>query len=555
VAYWTGGVQGSIPGGEPSGAGAVRFPPISRETGQGIAIRGQEAGATNEDCSVAHRALAILLLVGCVQTLAPRGWAVQGEGSQDAPVLVEVPADRTDFADQVQRASALCEELLGSQIVPGLAVGLVTPGHSQTLCFGVRRFASAQDAVADPITSRTLFEIGSLTKVFTGILLAEATVRDAVHLHDPVSDHLPQGWILSSASGADGPEPIRLWHLSTHTAGLPRVPLQLLAADPQDPYRDYDAAALQKTLAALELKRAPGVAYGYSNLGAGLLGFCLAGDASALDQANRQRILEPLGLFDTCIRLSAEQEARFAGAHGEGGFVARPWVMEALAGAGALRSSVEDLTRFVRIELDPAAWLAETPGATVSPEQREQLLAALELAGRQHWQSPEQPQTLALGLGWHLNPLEGTRWHNGQTGGFHSFVALQPEAGVGVVVLANAASPWVDRLGGRLLDVLLGQTVEPLAMEHPIALPQEAYIPLVGDYSMGGLRSMRVFVEPAGLFCQLNGEAVQRLYPRSALEYYLQTDGQTLRFLPDSSGRVDELLLLQAGKERRGRRK
>lgn len=513
-------------------------------------------------CAVPGRAqFWAALLLTCLSSpwaVTNTAWAQEAAGAQvlDAP---PVPV--------AEAAAKLCQELLASGAVPGFAVALVTRSGCDFLNFGFTQALPSPGSHVLPVSEKTLFEIGSVSKVFTGMLLAEAVVRGQARLEDPLGEHLPEGWSAPGFEGPQGLEPIQLWHLSTHTSGLPRLPAGILNADPNDPYRDFDGAALQRSLSAIQIKRAPGTKYAYSNLGAGLLGYCLAGDGAALDQAYRQRLLVPLGLLDTGIQLNPEQRARFAQGHSEGGREVGPWAMDALAGAGALRSSTQDLARLLEIELDIEGWLAQeasaAPGGgadslgSAAPAQadRERVARALLLAREQRWVDPQNPQALALGLGWHLNPAAGTRWHNGQTGGYHSFLALHEQSGSAVALLANASTPLVDRLGGSLLDLLQGLPVQGLGLEAHIPLEPSAWQPLLGEYSLGFLKTLRVFELPAGLFCQMTGGEVQRLYPRSPSEFFLRSEPATLRFLRVDGAPCSELLLIRGSAETRGKRK
>jgi CubicO group peptidase (beta-lactamase class C family) len=491
--------------------------------------------------------------------------ALQARPGQVGPGTVKEsePAQTNEF--DLAAAETLCQELLASAAVPGFAVALVRRAGSDYLNFGFTQLLPSGDAQLSLVDEHTLFEIGSISKVFTGLLLAEAVVSGRANLDDPLGAHLPEGWSAPAFEGPQGSEPIRLWHLATHTAALPRLPAGILNADPNDPYRDFDSAALQRSLSAIKLRRMPGSQYAYSNLGAGVLGYCLAGDRKALDQAYRERLLVPLGLLDTGIFLSAEQQARFSQGHSEGGREVGPWAMDALAGAGALRSSTHDLARLLRIELDVEGWLAQaTTAASADAAQaadgaasvaRERAARALLLAREQRWADPQKPDALALGLGWHFNPAAGTRWHNGQTGGYHSFLALHEQSGSAVAILANASTPLVDRLGGSLLELLQGLPVESLGLEAHIALDASAWQPLLGEYSLGFLKTLRVFELPAGLFCQMTGGEVQRLYPRSPSEFFLRSEPATLRFLLVDGAPCTELLLIQGSTETRGKRK
>jgi D-alanyl-D-alanine-carboxypeptidase/D-alanyl-D-alanine-endopeptidase len=255
----------------------------------------------------------------------------------------------------------------------------------------------------------TIFEIGSITKVFTAMLLEDMVTRGEVTLTDPISKFLPEGVKAPQFEG----KPITLEHLARHTSGLPRLPSNLKPADMQNPYADYTVEKLYAFLSTYELPRAPGASEEYSNLGGGLLGHLLARRAGTdYETLVRQRILEPLAMKSTAITLTPSMRARLASGHDEQLRAAKNWDLPVLAGAGALRSTANDMLTFVE------AAIHRKPG---------------------------------LDLGWQKT---GTiLWHNGGTGGYRSFIALDRTRKVGVVVLSNSAN-GVDQLGIDLITRL-----------------------------------------------------------------------------------------------------
>jgi CubicO group peptidase (beta-lactamase class C family) len=305
----------------------------------------------------------------------------------------------------------------------GVVIGLLEAN-------GSRRVVPAADV---PYDGRTLFEIGSITKVFTGILVAEMAERGEVRLEEPVQDLLPKGVVVPSRNGRQ----IRLVDLATHTSGLPRMPDNFAPADPTNPYADYSADRLYAYLRGHQLGRDIGARAEYSNLGAGLLGHALALRAGKTYEALvTERILTPLGMTSTRIVLSADDRARLAPGHNAAGREVPNWDLTALAGAGALRSSVDDLLKFVAANLRPpenilgrAIRASHAPRATMS-------------------------ETAKIGLHWIETTTRFGRtvvWHNGGTAGYRTFAGFDPDRDVGVVVLSNRSNS-VDRIGMHLLD-------------------------------------------------------------------------------------------------------
>jgi CubicO group peptidase (beta-lactamase class C family) len=157
----------------------------------------------------------------------------------------------------------------------------------------------------------------------------------------------------------------------------------------------------------------------------GLLGHGLGRrEGRAYAELLRTRVLDPLGLADTCVADADSADGRLAAGH-DGSRAVPPWTFDALAGAGALRSTASDLMAFLDGQLDP--------DGTPLPE-------AIRLSHDVHHRAGPD---LELGLGWHVDPAigSGLTWHDGATAGFRSFVAFEPEAGVGVVILCNEAVP------------------------------------------------------------------------------------------------------------------
>lgn len=288
----------------------------------------------------------------------------------------------------------------------------------------------------------TVFEIGSVTKVFTATVLADLVARGELALDAPVEGLLDGSVRVPAGGGAR----ITLEHLATHSSGLPRMPDNFDPADYDNPYVDYTEDRLYEFLSSHELARGVGETVEYSNLGYGLLGHALArGTGRGYEVLVAELVLEPLGMSDTAVTLSPSLRERLAAGHDDSLDPVALWDFAALSGAGSLRSTVNDILRFLEANIDP--WS--------SP-----LSEALRSAHSRRVDMPE-PDT-GIGLGWIV--LDGNDsgdggdgkdgrilWHNGGTGGYSSFVGFDPESQVGVVVLSNAAE-LVDFLGFRLLN-------------------------------------------------------------------------------------------------------
>ena len=230
---------------------------------------------------------------------------------------------------------------IGGQAGIGIVVGVIDADGRRVVADG---------ALDDkkPLNGDTLFEIGSISKVFTSLLLADAVQRGEVALTDPVAKFLPADVKVSERGG----KKITLQDLATHTSGLPRLPGNLLPADAANPYADYTAKQLYEFLATYKLPRDIGSQYEYSNLGGGFLGHALARRAgTSYETLLRNRITAPLGLKSTTITLSDALKQRLAVGHDESGKRASNWDPGVLEGMYAIRSTANDLLEFLSAEL------------------------------------------------------------------------------------------------------------------------------------------------------------------------------------------------------------
>ena len=237
---------------------------------------------------------------------------------------------RTDIdPDGPHRAAvtAQIKPFLDAEVLSGVVIGLYDAGKREIYGFGTGPGGM-------PPTGGTLFEIGPVTKVFTGLLLADAVQRREVALETPVSELLPPGITVPTKDKT----PITLKHLMLHSSGLPRLPPSLDKPRP-DPYAGYGEEQLYRDLLATQLETAPGTRIVYSNYGAGMLGFALGRKLGGGGYATvlRERVLAPLGLKDTYLGFPAGAP-RAAGTNEDLQPMA-PWTFDALAGAGAMVSN------------------------------------------------------------------------------------------------------------------------------------------------------------------------------------------------------------------------
>ena len=423
-------------------------------------------------------------------------------------------------SDEAARIEAKLRDVVDvRKATAGVVFGIVDVRGARFYSYG--RMDVRGDRAVGP---DTLFEIGSITKTFTSLLLADMVVKGEVRLEDPVSKYLPAGIRVPSRNGRE----IALVDLATHTSGLPRMPSNIKPSDPMNPYKDYTAAMLYEYLNGHRLNFDIGAQYLYSNVGAGLLGQVLALKAGKdYETLVRERILVPLGMTDTTITLNAGQAGRFATPHDEKLRPVSPWDFDALAGAGAIRSTARDMLKYAAANLG----LVETP-----------LARAMELA--------REPRRvfenlgLALGLAWHLFQRRGAIivWHNGGTGGFRSWLGLCPKTGTGIVVLDNSSN-GLDALGFEEL-------LETLPERRSLPVPAEATVdPSVlagyaGTYVSGGL-VLEITAGPGRLSLAVSGQKPVELFPASGDRFFARTADIDLTFRKDAGGRVTGAFLEQ----------
>jgi len=407
----------------------------------------------------------------------------------------------------------------------GIVVGVIEPQGRRMVAYG-----SLNQGDPRPLNGDTIFEIGSATKVFTSLLLADMVQRGEVALTDAVAKYLPAEVKVPERGG----RAITLVDLSTHTSGLPRMPSNFSPKDPANPYADYSVEQLHQFLSSYQLTRDIGSQFEYSNLGGGLLGQALAHRAGVDYEALvRSRITGPLGMNSTGITLSPEMKARLALGHNDKLVTVPNWDLPALAGAGALRSSVNDMLTF----------LAANLGYVKSP------LAPAMAAMLSVRRSTGAPGGGEIGLGWLITkPSEDEIvWHNGGTGGYRSFIGYDAKTRVGVVVLSNTfTGSGVDDIGMHLLDS--HAPLLPPPKEHKeITVDPKIFDGYVGQYQLAPNFILTVTREGDQLFTQATGQSKVQVFPESERDFFLKVVDAQIAFETDANGRATSLTLHQNG--------
>jgi CubicO group peptidase (beta-lactamase class C family) len=426
------------------------------------------------------------------------------------------------------------EELLAhlkSRVDEGGVVGVVLAVREADGSHTIVSHGSAGTG-AKPLSAKSVFEIGSISKVFTGILLAEMQIRGEVEEQDYAQDHAHDGVTMPRFQGT----PIRLLDLATHMSGLPRLPANLRPADPSNPYADYSVEQLHSFLSSVKLERDVGAKHEYSNLGTGLLGHLLASiNKSTWEELARARILAPLGMTMTAVKLSPEMQSQLARGHDNSGKPANNWDIPTLAGAGALRSNAEDMLKF----LD--ANLATDAGP---------LTIAMQSSHRPRVDTGE---TTKIGLNWFTQRTaqHALVWHNGGTGGYYSFIGFDRQRNVGVLILANSTHS-LDDLGMHLLDPSIPLTGGKKRTE--IEVPEQLLSEYVGVYELTPNFHLNVTLENGSLYTQATGQPKIQVYAESEVDFFLKVTDAQLTFSRNSLGTIDKVVLHQNGQDHPAKR-
>jgi CubicO group peptidase (beta-lactamase class C family) len=435
-----------------------------------------------------------------------------------------LPANWTIPSDA--ELAALIDTRLALRKGAGMVIGVIDAGGKRVVARG--------PAGGAPFDRDTEFEIGSMSKVFTSLILADMALKHEVSLDDPAQKYLPAGATMPNRDG----KVITLRNLSLQDSGLPRLPDNMRFGDPLDPYADYTEADLLAFLSHYQLTRDPGSQYEYSNLGVGLLGYLLA-RAAHTDYATllHDRITGPLGLKDTVIALSPAQQKRFAIPHDEYMRPTKPWHLPTLAGAGAIRSTADDMLKFLAAALDPRSKIAPEVKLLLSDRRKTNVgyIAA---------------------LGWLvLEPPSGeVVWHDGGTGGFRSNMALQRKTGRAVVVLTNAAvEPAADDIA---FHALLGSPEAPAkavppapptpAQHREVALTASQLDHVAGTYRLSPAAQIAVRRDGNRLMAQLTGQPPFEIFAEGPLSFFWKVVDAQIRFV-EAGGKVTGAMLSQGG--------
>ena len=417
-----------------------------------------------------------------------------------------------------ERTTTLLEARLAEQGV-GLAALQIDRGN-------VAIVAKGSAGAGVPLMDDARFEIGSITKTFTALLLADAVVRNSLALADPVEAALPAGLKLRDSADA----PIRWVDLATHRSGLPRLPTNLAPRNAADPFADYDEAMLLRFLRDFQPTRARDTRWEYSNLGYGLLGWALGRAAqSTYPRLLAERVLQPLGMGRSALALPGRATEGLVVGHDAEKRPVPHWHFDVLAGAGALVMPAADLARFAQAALDPDS----TP-----------LAEAFRLTQRRH--AADGSGRNAMGLGWNRSTLDGRTLlnHDGGTYGFSSSLWLDPQRHRASAVLANALVE-VNDLALHLLDESVPARDLSLLRQAAVALEPEQLASLVGAYAARPAFRLTISVRESQLWAEATGQDAFPLFARSSRRFFARITPLEIEFAEGSP--PPSLTVLQGG--------
>lgn len=400
-----------------------------------------------------------------------------------------------------------------------IVVGILDENGYKFYNYGRMAKNSTQD-----VNENTIYEIGSITKVFTSLILSDMVEEEELSLDVPIDKFLPREVKFPMRNG----KKITLKHLATHTSGLPSMPENFAPKDMSNPYVDYTVDDMYDFLSRYTLTRDIGAQYEYSNLGVGLLGHILASKSNMIfEQLVVKRICNELGLRNTTISLTPQQQALLAKGH-VGDIEVTNWDFLAFAGAGALRSTASDMLTFLSAEIG----LKES-----------RLYSAMEKT--QIADVSTGITGLEMGLGWHIHKKFDSEiiWHNGGTGGYHSFIGFDNKNKNAVVVLSNSADDIIDDIGLHILN----KNFELKTLKKAVKVDTSIYHDYIGEYELAPNTILTISREGNKLFAQATGQVIIEIFSLSETRYFFKFVDAEISFIRDKEGKINELILHQEG--------
>ena len=384
-----------------------------------------------------------------------------------------------------------------------------------------------------PVDGNSVFEIGSISKVFTTILLADEVEKGTMKLSDPIAKYLPKNVKIPTRNGKE----ITLKHLATHTSALPRMPSNIAPANPLDPFADYSVEQLYGFLNSYELTRDIGVVSEYSNYGMGLLGHILElHTGKTYEELIVERIAIPYQMLDTKMKMTSKMKTKLAKGHS--GDVEMPnWNFMELGAAGGIKSTLNDMVKFIKANMEKG---------------NQAINGAMRAS---HKMAFKDGKGFAMGLGWqYANTAKNELivWHNGRTGGYTTFTGFIAGTTEGVVVLSNSTES-IDDIGLKLLDASRKIRIPEKPAEE-VKVANAILETYVGKYELVPNFVITITKEKDQLFLQATGQPKFKIYASSENKFFLKVVKASITFNKDENGKIKSLTLHQGGQDQEAKR-
>lgn len=378
----------------------------------------------------------IVLSTGCNQSSPDRVVHTTRQNPQKEP---------TSSAQVSSEIDSIAMSFLQKSKCTGLSIGIINGDKVLKKYYG--RLDRNSNQAPD---SSTLYEIASITKTFTGILLAHAVNEGKIKLTDDIRKYLPGNYPKLEYKG----QPIQIVHLSNHTSGLPRKPLDLTTQpnyDPKNQYAHYTKNMMLSYLDQVKIDREPGTVAVYSNYAVGLLGIILERVYhKPLENILKQVITDPLGMHNTTFEVAEGNSKYIKGYDRNTGLEVSHWDLAGLKGCGGLKSNLQDMLLYVQSNIK-----------ATNPD--------IKLAHQETFRDSKN-KLIPQGLGWglaiydsgynsfnnplHISPkMEKIIFHGGESAGFNTFAGFLKDQKKGIVVLSNSNKSTVE-LGVKILKVM-----------------------------------------------------------------------------------------------------
>lgn len=380
---------------------------------QSIRFVSYNSGVSNYAVNFVNGKLSLLLSVGSNELIEGMQWLPYVGESLPKRERSSVKSSNPKVTSLQKKIDSVALNFLGNPFTCGLSIGIIKDGKTTFYFYGQSKRES--EKLPD---ENTIYEIGSITKTFTGLLLAKAVNAGKISLEDDIRKYLPGHYSNLEFKGS----PIRVKHLSNHTSRLPQNPSNLLEQKDfnlNDPFKNYDSGMLFQCLKEVKLDTLPGGRFEYSNTGVGLLGVILSGIYKRpLGNLYHELITKGTGMESTALVISNGKTKHIAtGYSGLNGEETIDWHWADFSGAGGLKSSLSDMIKYVQHQMksgDKDVALTHSPTYAGGKE--------------------------SVGLNWMLFPYRGMTfiYHDGRTSGFSSICGFIKEIQTGIVVLNNS---------------------------------------------------------------------------------------------------------------------